>query len=288
MTAPAPAIVSPAAATGTTTNTTRTPPTSADIRANRREKEETNHEHHQQRNRPRPGQHGGRIREDSTRPLHHRLHPHRPPRRRTPRDKATQLTTNKKANAHAQNYTPTVTAANMLPILEAHVGPVRRLPITGADHTAFAINSSFEPIIAHFTYDPDSPLYYTVEQVATIHNGLTPTIFATPRQWFGELAHSFTADMENTKQRDYWTTLAVTGMTLTRDGPTIQPNHQHPLAQKTGSTTLRVIKNRIHLVDGHNPRPKRTPTSIILALTRDPGEIASWHAPRRPRKRRQP
>ena len=91
----------------------------------------------------------------------------------------------------------------MLPILEAHVGPVRRLSITGADHTASAINSSFEPIIAHFTYDPDIPLYYTVEQVATIHNGLTPTIFATPLQWFGELAHSFTADMENTKQRDY-------------------------------------------------------------------------------------
>lgn len=198
------------------------------------------------------------------------------------------MTTNKKANAHAQNYIPTVTAANMLPILEEHVGPVRRLSITGADHTAFAINSSFEPIIAHFTYDPDIPLYYTVEQIATIHNGLTPTIFATPLQWFGELAHSFTADMENTKQRDYWTTLAVTGMTLTRDGSTIQLSHQHPFAQKTGSTTLRVIKNRIHLVDGHDPRPKRTPTSIMLALTRDPGEIVSWHAPRRPRKRRQP
>lgn len=41
MTAPAPAIVRPAAATSTTTNSThatRTPPTSADIRANRREK----------------------------------------------------------------------------------------------------------------------------------------------------------------------------------------------------------------------------------------------------------
>ena len=184
--------------------------------------------------------------------------PSPPARPRTSRDKATQLTTNKKANAHAQNYIPTVTAANMLPILEAHVGPVHRLSITGADHTAFAINSSFEPIITHFTYDPDSPLYYTVEQVATIHNGLTPTIFATPLQWFGELAHSFTADMENTKQRDYWTTLAVTGMTLMRDGSTIQLSHQHPFAQKTGSTTLRVIKNRIHLVDGHDPRPKRT------------------------------
>lgn len=170
-----------------------------------------------------------RTRRRRTRHIRHRLHPHRPPGPEPPAIRQHNLTTNKKANAHAQNYTPTVTAAHMPPIPEAHAGPVRRLPITGADHTASATNSPFEPITAHFTDDPDSPPYYTVKQVATIHNGLTPTIFATPPQRFGELAHSSTADTENTKQRDYWTTLAVTGMTLTRDGPTIQLSRQHPI-----------------------------------------------------------
>jgi hypothetical protein len=183
----------------------------------------------------------------------------------------------------------TFTTANLRPTLEAIIGPTLRFVARGADATGFALTLAGEPIIAHFGCAKDTRgLFqrYTVEEVATIHNGLTPTLFAIPPQWFTRAARPHVANMDTEKQRDYWTTLVATSETLKHDGSTIQLSEQHPFAQHTGIARLKVVKNRVQLTSNHSKHPReRTPTGIMLALTRDPGKIISWHTPPARRKK---